>query len=102
MRINFNEFKKLDVEKPESVQYLNKYSEKQIIIGVMHILCDENFELICGKIAQKLCNYAMYDFFKNDGMPYFKGVQGEEMKEEFENIVEECKEEPEGKDLRAR
>lgn len=93
LRINFNEFRRCDVKKPESAQYLNKYSEKQIIIGVMSMFHERDFDFLCGKIAQKLCNYAMYDFFKNEGRPYFKGVQGEDMKKDFEDIVEECKDE---------
>lgn len=102
LRINFNEFKKLDDEKPDLVQYLNEYSEKQIIIGTMNLLDEENFEILCGKIAQKLCNYAMFYFFKNKGMPYFNGTDGLKSREEFKKIVEECREEPEGGDLRAR
>lgn len=91
LKIKFDEKKELE-ESAGSAQYLNQYMEKQIIIGVMDLLVEENFEFLCGKVAQKLCNYAIFDIFKNAGKPYSKDREGRKRREEFKAIARDCKE----------
>lgn len=71
-----------------NVQHRNLYSQKQIIIGISELLSPELFSELTGRIAQKLCIYAMTDVFKNNGKPYFK--QGDIFQIKFENISRDC------------
>lgn len=89
LTIKFDENKELE-ESAGSAQYLNQYMEKQIIIGVKNLLVEEKFEFLCGKVAQKLCNFAIFDVFKNSGKPYSKDREGRKKREEFKGIAREC------------
>lgn len=78
-KIFINENKNSE-EDPSEAQHVNGYSEKNILINVGGLNMDE----IRAKVVQKLCHFAMFDTYKNQGKPY------EENEEEVKNKLREC------------
>lgn len=73
---------------PKNAQYLNKYSEKQIIINVKDFLkADKHY--LCRQFTQKFCIFADYQHFGNLGRPYLPQSEDETI---FTNISNKLKE----------
>lgn len=67
------------------VQYNNQYSEHQIFIECKGLFDPLKITDLYGIVARRLCNYAMFAYFNNEGKPY-------EVNEEknFLNISKDC------------
>lgn len=58
------------IEDLKLVQHNNQYSENQIFIECKGLFESSRINDLHGIIARRLCNFAMFTYFENEGKPY--------------------------------